>query len=483
MPTPENSSYSNFSEESFSALDAGANELEEIFLPITASISPQILTKVTCLFNASLEDILNECFQNARSAGATQVEVLFTEQRTLRIEDNGCGIESPQMLLNLGQSDWDQTVVESEDPAGMGVFSLANRGAVISSQDWQVQLNPEHFSGQSAAIVQSSAARVGTRIEFPLLEAEVRSLPLLIESAARYYPLSIKFNGAALPQQDFLEDAMVVKSWRGLRLGVSAHHRWADRVGEGALNFYGLTVHSHLPSLACNDTPLRVRVDVDTAPELKLVLPARKEVVQNAFFDELKVELRRTLYEAVATLEHHNLSYVRWLEARSFGIDLPPARPYLEVFKPQTGDYLAGEGWGSSHPVNATTMRVDAGELPTSEQQLLARALSNSDLPYTFVATEDKYQGYGWYDALPKLSSTRFEIEIENQVFSPAEFGELYTQNLNVLVDRITVIVMQTQVGQPDTELRFPLDVGFSAIDEAAYNGSINEVTLAIAQH
>jgi signal transduction histidine kinase len=117
MPTPENSQNPDLSEASFS----GASNFETAALdisfsqsPIAASISPQILSKVTRLFNAGLEDIVNELLQNARRAGATQVEVWLTELGHLRIADNGCGIESAQMLLNLGQSDWEGEIVESE---------------------------------------------------------------------------------------------------------------------------------------------------------------------------------------------------------------------------------------------------------------------------------------------------------------------------------------------------------------------------------
>ncbi len=95
MPTPEHQQPFEFSDERLSS-SYGAGELDSSFSQpvITASISPQILSKVTRLFNAGLEDIVNELFQNARRAGATQVQVSLTESGHLRIEDNGCGIES-----------------------------------------------------------------------------------------------------------------------------------------------------------------------------------------------------------------------------------------------------------------------------------------------------------------------------------------------------------------------------------------------------
>jgi hypothetical protein len=360
----------------------------------------------------------------------------------------------------------------------MGVFSLANRGATIASQDWQVRLEPAHFSGQAIAIVQSIETRVGTRIEFPLTTQEhKRPLPTLIENAARYFPVPVSFNETDLPQQDFLNGAQLIESWRGLRLGVSGDYRWAERSRDGVLNFYGLTVQAYLPNLGCNQTTLRTRVDVESAPELKLVLPARKEIVQTEFFEQLKLELRKTLYEAVARLESHDLSYPHWLEARSFGIDLPPARSELEPFVPEIADHLAGQSWNSPQRIDATAIMIEVDELEAPEQQLLARALEKSDLPYTFLAKETKYQGYPWYDELPRISFDRFEIQIGDRILSPIEFAGLEEFPLQGIVDQITAIVTHQQTGQPDTEMRLALDVGFGAMDELAYTPSLDEVT------
>ncbi|MCY6493970.1 ATP-binding protein [Leptolyngbya sp. GGD] len=484
MPTPENSQNADFSNASFSGAFQLNEDLDTSLSPISASISLQILTKVTRLFNAGLEDIVNELFQNARRAGATQVKVSLTESGNLRIEDNGCGIESAQTLLNLGQSDWEGEIVESEDPAGMGVFSLANRGAMIASHHWQVQLEPAHFSGQAIAIVQSTEPRIGTCIEFPLTAQEQkRSLSTVIENAARYFPIPVSFNETDLPRHDFLAGAQMIKSWRGLRLGVSGDYRWTQRSRDGALNFYGLTVQAYLPSLCCNETTLRTRVDVEFAPELKLVLPARKEIVQTEFFEQLKLELRKTLYEAVARLESHNLSHTHWLEARNFGIDLSLARSELEPFTPAIADHLAGQGWNSPQPIDATTIVVEVDELEAPQQQLFARALEKSDLPFTFLAAESKYQGYPWYDELPRLSFERIEIQIGDRILSPTEFARLEEFPQQGIVDQITAIVTRKQAGKPDTELRLELDVGFGAMDEFEYIPSLDEITIAIARH
>jgi glucose-6-phosphate-specific signal transduction histidine kinase len=107
---------------------------------IQAQVSQATLSKVSRLFNSSLTDCLNELLQNARRANATAVKITLSDDHQLTIEDDGTGITQPQTLLTLGESDWSEETKQQEDPAGMGIFSLANRNVTVRSQDWQVHL-------------------------------------------------------------------------------------------------------------------------------------------------------------------------------------------------------------------------------------------------------------------------------------------------------------------------------------------------------
>jgi Histidine kinase-, DNA gyrase B-, and HSP90-like ATPase len=120
---------------------------------IQAQVSQATLNKVSRLFNSSLTDCLNELLQNARRANATAVKMTLSDDRQLTIEDDGTGITQPQTLLTLGESNWSEETKQQEDPAGMGVFSLANRNVTIRSQDWQVHLTPAHFAGRRSPLL------------------------------------------------------------------------------------------------------------------------------------------------------------------------------------------------------------------------------------------------------------------------------------------------------------------------------------------
>ncbi|PDH69925.1 MAG: hypothetical protein CNE89_00600 [Sphingomonadaceae bacterium MED-G03] len=111
---------------------------------VSTSVTPAAITKVTRLFNGTLYDVLNELFQNARRAGATSI-ALSTERHgptvRLSVTDDGIGIDEPAALVTLGHSGWDAEIVRREDPAGMGIFSLAGRQVEIRA--W----SPRHATG------------------------------------------------------------------------------------------------------------------------------------------------------------------------------------------------------------------------------------------------------------------------------------------------------------------------------------------------
>ena len=104
---------------------------------LRARVSPHAISKVTRIFNGTLDDIFNELFQNARRAGAGRITV--TAEHTagacfITVSDDGAGIADPVDLLSLGQSDWSDECRAREDPAGMGFFSLAGLDTVVSSR-------------------------------------------------------------------------------------------------------------------------------------------------------------------------------------------------------------------------------------------------------------------------------------------------------------------------------------------------------------
>ncbi len=104
----------------------------------TARVADDAIARVSRLFNATLDDIFAELFQNARRAGATRIAVSRIDYPDMGdvicVIDDGPGVDRPEDLFTLGYSAWAQETQNREDAAGMGFFALAGRRVRIIAQ-------------------------------------------------------------------------------------------------------------------------------------------------------------------------------------------------------------------------------------------------------------------------------------------------------------------------------------------------------------
>jgi hypothetical protein len=136
---------------------------------IKTTVGQSLITKIGRFFNGSVSDCLAEIIQNSRRAGATRIDIARIEKNdrpVLRIRDDGRGIAEPAKFLTLGDSGWNEDTARSEDPAGMGVFSLAGRHVTVRSHAaelgaaWQATITPDAWeNGKPLDLIPSSSAR------------------------------------------------------------------------------------------------------------------------------------------------------------------------------------------------------------------------------------------------------------------------------------------------------------------------------------
>ena len=296
--------------------------------PIAASPPPKIrarihenaVRRVTRAYASTLAEILAEGLQNSRRAGATRVRIAVHKsaprvpehtdaQFGIAIVDDGAGIADPAVLLSFGENGWDEKLVRREDAAGFGFASLARRGCTVTSRPrspdgksvpgWYVELEPEHFLGETEAEVRTGTDTDapfphGTSISFLATESAA-AIRTAAENAARHYPLPVMFDdgtadaspGEELPRRAFLDGAVHAEPWRGLAFGVFRDRRRG--YNDPDLNFFGLTLPVGLPTVETVHGPTwTARADVHDCPDLELVLPARKEPVENVFLKEMR---------------------------------------------------------------------------------------------------------------------------------------------------------------------------------------------------
>ena len=406
---------------------------------IRARIHEGALSRVTRMYAAGLADVFTEALQNSRRAGATRIRVDIDASEdtpgafTVTVTDDGAGIADPAVLLSFGENGWSEDLARREDAAGMGFLSLARRGCTVVSRPrsdggetapaWCVDLTPAHFLGEEEAEVlpDADAPRPhGTAVRFRTEEAR-EVIRRTLENAARHYPLPVTLDGEVLPRRNFLENAVHTESWRGLTFGVSTgRSRYRD---EPDLNFHGLIVPVLLPTVHPVDGPAwSVRAEVGNCPELELVLPARKEAVETPFLDEMREAARTAVYRAMAKADPAPvIAYEDWKRARAAGVELSVPAPALHPWRPPVADidnWLVGPARG---PLPEDGLLMDLSIEPPEAQALWRAAQRGGTAPRLFEA-DRRFEGYAWYDALPRVADVRTDVVVGGEARPLADF-------------------------------------------------------------
>ena len=319
---------------------------------IHARVGDSAIDKVTRLFSAGLADIFTETLQNSRRGGANRVAATIEQDGdstrvTLGIDD-GVGIADPAVLLTFGESAWKDGIAEAEDPAGFGLLALSRRGCTLRwrvpggdpSPGCRLVLEPAHFLGRDAAHVvpdDSAPWPHGTAVTFEASEAP-HAVRAFLETAARHYPLPVTIDGESVERRAFLDGALHVEPWKGLVFGVFKDSHAGYRVPD--VNFHGLTLPVRLPQIdAVEGGVWSARADIDSCPDLELVLPARKGGGGDP------VSGRDARGRAACRLPRHGagrsgsaVAWTDWHKAKEAGIEMPEPPAELRPWRPAIAD-------------------------------------------------------------------------------------------------------------------------------------------------
>ncbi len=422
---------------------------------IRARIHESAVKRVTRIYAATAAEILAEILQNSRRAGATRVRIAVAAPAgrpdeiapatgdtplTVTISDDGGGIADPAVLLSFGENGWDGELVQREDAAGFGFASLARRNCAVSSRPrspdgstmpgWRVDLAPEHFLAEAEAEVHPDDGAPfphGTAISFEATESAA-AIRNAAENAARHYPLPVFYEespssqpgGEQLDRRAFLDGAVHAEPWHGLAFGVFRNRRSGYR--DPDLNFFGLTLTVGLPTVeTVHGAAWTVLADIDDCPELELVLPARKEAVENEFLKAMRYAARLAIYRAMAASPDPRPAFEDWKRAREAGIDIAPPPALLRPWRPATAHVddwrepskLAVPGHGA--------LVMDADPEPP-EAQAFFRAAERAGMATSLFETDRRLAGYDWYDGLDRVAGIAAHIAIGGQGYPLEEF-------------------------------------------------------------
>src|SRR3546814_3193756 len=104
------------------------------------------------------------------------------------------------------------------------------------------------------------------------------------------------------------------------------------------INYQGVAHSCCLPMYVEHDRQCSGKVDIGDGQQILLVLPARKEVVENSALENHRTAIRIAIYRHIQSLGSHRLSHTSWFDAEALGVHLPPASPILEPWTPAQAD-------------------------------------------------------------------------------------------------------------------------------------------------
>jgi len=300
---------------------------------IRAQVNERLLSKAGRLFTGAVEGRIIEILQNARRAGATEVHIINSNGQ-VTVRDNGRGIADFAALLDLGRSGWDDPTEYAEDPAGVGVFCLAPREVCITSGGKQAVVKGKGWTGEPVEVLAADQPCKGTEIVFG-------DQPWVFETVqehAVFSGLNVTVDGQPCVCEPFVSSAAALHAELGCRIEVRErnalsqwHSQWkrsyyADDV---LVNFHGQVVPF---TYAPVGEHLQFLVDLTGEPTgIRLMLPARVQLVENEAMEELKAAIEKEAYRYIQSRGTHTLKFSEYLRAKELGIALPEAEPVFRV--------------------------------------------------------------------------------------------------------------------------------------------------------
>lgn len=391
-------------------------------ISITARVHQGILAKADRLFRNDDASLWVELLQNARRAGASQVDVSIHDSEDgpdkciVTVHDNGSGISNFQTLLSLGASGWDGETQTKEDPAGMGFFALCRSEVQVQSGNQSVNLSPAVFLGKQAAKVLEIAELIhGTRIRFTRNSPKTALISEL-HRASEFCPLAVFLDGERLPQYDFLEGALYREVIDGIEVGFapSFTNQWSV-YHDKTWNFYGARIEHPTPGIDGFFPPgqlspvlLHARFNVLETSRVKLQLPDRRAIIEDEFLKAFLRKVRAAAYRFFQNQERHALPFKSWREAKELGIFLRESAALLYTWHAEPLDEGIESLFGDPERVvlsNCDGIILVARDL-SNEHTIEGALNAGASLPNQLYKEEPQFAGYGWYDSMPKITDS-----------------------------------------------------------------------------
>lgn len=375
---------------------------------ICAKVNPRLLTKADRLFTGSMEGRIIELLQNARRANATEVRIT-NKNNLVTVQDNGSGIKDFQKLLDLGSSGWNEQIESGEDPAGVGLFSLAPRQVTIVSGSSKVVITRDGWTGTPITVTASDHQVDGTMIEF----TDEKPWDFeTVEKHAVFAGVRIIVDGKYCHSMPFCGQEAALYEDIGCRIEVVSelskyHKHWSSGYysNKPLVNFHGQIVElDYWPGN--NRHGIYILVELTHSTHIRLMLPARTRLVENKALKKLKEAIEVEYYRYFQRQKEHTLCYSEYLRARELGIDLPEARQkymagYIHDEQDMAAQVIPPKDFSLAQGYLCFEKDFD-DEYAMTNAHLLGALGTFKEAPFVPVIIDSGYRGYSWAN-LPKV--------------------------------------------------------------------------------
>jgi hypothetical protein len=145
-------------------------------------------------------------------------------------------------------------------------------------------------------------------------------------------------------------------------------------------------------------------VDLTGEPTgIRLMLPARTQMVENEALRQLKAVLEREAYLYVRRQGHHHLFYKGYLRARELGIELPEAQPVYHLgllryngINPEPVEVTMPPGHELAKCYLEGESLADDADRPNAHLLAVLGRFEQSQPPFVPVEIDTRYDGYSW---------------------------------------------------------------------------------------
>jgi hypothetical protein len=452
---------------------------------ICAKVSPRLLTKADRLFTGSMEGRIIELLQNARRAGASEVRIT-NKNNLISIQDNGSGIQDFQKLLDLGSSGWNEQIESGEDPAGVGLFSLAPRQVVITSCKSKVVITKDGWTGIPITVTNSGTPVKGTIIEF------TDESPWdfeTVEKHAVFAGIRVIVDGKYCHSMPFCGKESAMYDDIGCRIEVVAelskyHKHWSSGYysSKPLVNFHGQIVElDYWPGN--NRHGIHILVELTQSTQIRLMLPARTRLVENKALKKLKDAIEIEYYRYFQRQKEHDLYYSEYLRARELGIALPEAsQKYMAGYIHDEYDMVAQVVPPKEFRLSNGYLCVEKDfddEYAMTNAHLLGALGTFTDESFVPVLIESGYRGYSWAN-LPKV--TKIDVKPGKEVLCHSiQSGDLVcVESLNISVQTSdgktfsSDVPLAVAAEKPKGKYRWTTDVVYVTRDAQDHLDNVN---------